>query len=77
MAVMKPAVVGCLWHIQRSVSGCNLAKPDFKKVGTDLAFCNSLFDFFHLDLAHALDLVQCLACCSMDRLFHLQSEGLL
>jgi hypothetical protein len=45
-------------------------------VDTHLAFGNSLFDLLNLDLAHAFDLAECLACGSMDRLCDLQSEAL-
>jgi hypothetical protein len=67
MAVMKPAVVGCLPHAYFS-QRLQFCKIGPEKVDTHLAFCNGLFDLLNLDLAHAFDLVECLACGSMDRL---------
>lgn len=67
MAVMKPAVVGCLPHayLSQRLQFCKIGP---ERVDTHLAFRNSLFDLLNLDLASVFDLVECLACCSMDRL---------
>lgn len=67
MAVMKPVVVGCLPHAYLN-QRLQFFKLGPERVDTHLAFCSSLFDLPNLGLAHAFDLVECLACGSMNRL---------